>query len=394
MNPNLLDDDVQEYIIAHEKDNVHDVALKGSPFAQVTTQELVQQIQGRQICKKKVPFFVKRNVLYPPKSNLEQSSSQSTAEYKRQLINKPIQSIIDITGGFGVDLFFLSEESQHSVYCDTNEALASLALNNFYQLGRNIEVHHGDGINYLQHDKQYWDIIMVDPSRRTAKGKVILLELSSPNIINNMDWLLERCQSVLVKLSPMIDLTYLQRALSNIYEIHVLSVKNDLKEIIVLARKDSQVTKPKLVASDINSSGQCTSVAAHVAGTIDYITDKEIETQNYLYEPYSVLLKAQMQDQVAKENTLLKLDTHSQLFFSQKLMTPKLFKRFEIIDFPRKLNKQLGQQLGGKLNVVCRNFPMKPEEVLNKIKAKQGGDLTLFCSRKKKQSIFIVGRLI
>ncbi len=176
MNQKILDREVQEYIINHQEDNIHQILLSGVPFSGVSVQEVVQQIQGRNIVQKKAPSFVIDQMIFPPKLNLEQSSSDLTARYKQKFRESTSQHIIDITGGFGVDLFYFTTSADKISYCDVNSELCEIAQHNFELHKRNIAVHHINGIEFLKQSNQVYDWIYVDPDRRVNKKRVVCLE--------------------------------------------------------------------------------------------------------------------------------------------------------------------------------------------------------------------------
>ncbi len=386
----LKSEEVQQFIADHERDDSSKLLLGKSPFPDVSVQELVQQIEGRRICKEKIPTFYQSGIIYPPKNNLEQSSSELTAKYKASILKEFPKQVLDCTGGFGVDIYFLAQLSSQADYCEIKEELYTIVSSNFEFLDRPIQCHAIDGIEYLKHLSEPVDLLFIDPSRREAHSKTILIEQSSPNIIEHRELLLNSCTQLLVKLSPMIDIDYLIQSFSGIEQIHICSVQNDVKELLFIASKQPKNSPISLVATNISKQGETISYQATVDENDIPEFVEQVEDYQYLYEAYKVVSKAKLSDKIAHDSGLEKLATHSHLYFSKKAQEIDLFKGFKILDFPKTINTSLGKELGGQINIVCKNFPLKPQEVMRKLKVKQGGNLFLYCSKQQKKSIYVL----
>lgn len=380
MNHHLLRDNVQEFIHTFPVKEIHSLILKGCSFEGVSVQELAIQIESFNRVKHKIPLFSEKGFIYPNKLNLEQSSSQLTAIYKQRLFSQ-LHSFLDCTGGFGVDSFFMSKNAIKSIYCELNTNLSEIVKHNFKQLDANIEVINIDGIEFLKKTENHFDCIYIDPSRRSQKGKVISLEQSQPNILEYWNLLLAKSNQVIVKLSPMLDLYYLVRELPFVNEIHVVSVKNDVKEILLIASNQRKAEQIELFSVELSTEKTeiYSSRMKDDFSTIDILSNQQ--TFSFLYEPLGCLLKANLQDQYAKENGLIKFAPKSNFFLSDELLELPLMKRFRIkqqLPFKR---KEIVSVLPSKqVNVVTRNFPLKPEAILKKLKLKQGGDDFLLCT--------------
>ena len=208
MNKAILHKEVQDFINSNLNSDVSKLIFKGSPFDDISIQEIAVQIESKKRAQNKLPtWFHTSSIYYPNKLNIEQTSSGITANHKANLISG--DSLIDLTGGFGVDSYYFSKQFKKVTYCEINEALCELAAHNFQQLkALNIETIHTNGINYLQAQKTQYDWIFIDPSRRSdVKGKVFLLEDCLPNIPENLDILFNFSNNVLIKASPMLDIT-------------------------------------------------------------------------------------------------------------------------------------------------------------------------------------------
>ena len=236
MNKILLNTGVQDYIKNNLKADIVSVALKKSPFPGVKPSEIAQQLAGLQKVQKKLPaWFESQGIYYPPVLNLEQCSSEQTAMYKAGLASG--NTLLDLTGGFGVDSYFFSRRLGQVHYCELDPNLAEIAAHNFAQLGAgNIAVHAQSGLEVLEHllkagNRPDW--IYADPSRRNARGsRVVLLEDYQPNIPAHVDRLLASTNNLLLDTSPMLDLAAGSRSLRHSREIHVVAIDNEVRELL------------------------------------------------------------------------------------------------------------------------------------------------------------------
>ena len=219
MNNHILDREIQDFIINYPYPSSK-LAFAGSPFLHVRVQELIQQIDSRKKIKTKLPIWYNNDsVYYPPKLNLEQTSSELTAKYKTSLISG--DSLADITGGFGVDSYYFSEKVNSVDYFEINNSLAKIAKHNFNILGKaNVQCLATSGLEEVL--KKKYEVIYADPSRRhDKKGKVYLLEDCKPNIPINLNQLLDQCQILILKTSPMLDISTGLIELSCVFQIPI-----------------------------------------------------------------------------------------------------------------------------------------------------------------------------
>ena len=200
MNLEILTSKIQQFIVDNLKSNITKLILKGSPFDEVSIQELANQIVAKQKSEHKLStWFSTKNIYYPAKISIEQTSSENTAKYKSELIKG--DSIIDITGGFGVDCFYFSKRFKNVTHCEINEKLSAIVKHNYQQLNiKNIDTFSGDGIDFLKNTETNFDCIYIDPSRRNdIKGKVFLLKDCLPNVPENIDFLFTKTNQILLK---------------------------------------------------------------------------------------------------------------------------------------------------------------------------------------------------
>ena len=251
MNSSILDKSIQDFIVNYSN-FISKLAFAGSPFKKVTVQELIQQIESRRKIETKLPTWYKKQfIYYPPKLNLEQTSSEFTARYKASLISG--NSLADITGGFGVDSYYFSKEVRSVDYFEINKELSQIAKHNFDILGkRNLQCFNKNGLAAVL--KKKYEIIYADPSRRNdKKGKVYLLDDCEPNIPKNIFGLLEKSKVLMLKTSPMLDVSAGLKELSGVFQIHIVAVNNEVKELIWLLRKDSD-TQPEVYTINLKNT--------------------------------------------------------------------------------------------------------------------------------------------
>ena len=207
MNLAILKEDVQTFIHSNLKKDITKIILKGSPFSDVTVQELANQIVAKQKSKTKLPtWFQTYHIYYPQKISIEQTSSEITAKYKANIITG--DKIIDLTGGFGVDCLNFSKQFKEVIHCEINKELSEIVTYNYRQLKiKNIKTIAGNGLNYLKENDTLFDCIYIDPSRRDdVKGKVFLLKDCLPQVPPKIDFLFTKATTILIKTSPILDI--------------------------------------------------------------------------------------------------------------------------------------------------------------------------------------------
>ena len=232
MNRHILDPEVQDYINSHLSADVHQLALSKSPFKGVTVAELANQIRAKNKAAKKLPsWYTAEGIFYPPVLSIEQTSSETTAKYKSTLAIG--SHLLDLTGGFGVDSFYFARKVETVTHCEINAELSQVATHNAGILQQhNITFHSGDGLEYLHNHKSNFDTIYVDPARRSNAGKVFMLKDCTPDITAHLDFLLSKARRVIIKTAPLLDITAGLKELFNVSEVHIVSVKNECKELL------------------------------------------------------------------------------------------------------------------------------------------------------------------
>lgn len=371
MNPNLLKKEVQKFLIQNLNVDHRQIALKKSPFIDVTSLELAQQIKGLQIAKSKFPlFFETKNILYPPQINLEQASSITTAEYKAELIKG--ENLIDLTAGMGIDAFAFSQKFKSVTALEKNEELVKISKHNFKTLNQNnlTYIHSNFEKYFKENSDKRWDLIYLDPARRKNSHKKFLLEDLEPNILEHMENLLQLSNLVMIKLSPLFDLKMAIRKIPQIYEIHLVAVKNEMKELLLICKKDID-NNPKIHAVNLKTN--------QIPFIFDF--DEEMKTEKqfsdikkFIYEPNSAVLKAGAFRLIAKKNNLFKLHQNTHLYTSDKLIESfpgRIFNCIEEIENPKKTLKN------SSFHIISKNYPLTVENIRKKYNIKESQNLSL-----------------
>jgi len=373
LNEQILNTEIQNFINNNLYEDPVKLILKGSSFFDVTIQEIVEQIEAKKKNKKKLPtWFQIKNIYYPNKLNIEQTSSEITAKYKAGLLSG--DSIIDITGGFGVDCFAFAETFKEVTHCEINDELSAIAKYNFKKLGIvNITTFAKSGLDYLENTKKTYDWIYADPSRRNdEKEKVFLLGDCLPNIPKNISSLFQFTDNILVKTSPVLDISSAVFELQNVKEVHVIAVQNEVKEVLYILEK--------------NYSGRIQFKTINITKEQDQIFDFNLIDAEatyslplkYLYEPNAAILKSGGFIEVSKILNLSKLHTHSHLYTS-KILTNFPGRRFQILkNIPYNKKKLLKLIPSNKANITTRNFPETVVQIRKKTGLKEGSDVYLF----------------
>ncbi len=374
MNTTILNKEIQQFINANLRSDITKLILKGSPFEEISIQEMAEQIISKSKCESKLQtWFKTANIYFPNKLNIEQTSSEITANYKANLVSG--NSLIDITGGFGVDAYYFSQKVKNVIHCEINEGLSQIVTHNYEQLKtKNIETIVGDGLEYLEKSISKFDWIYSDPSRRNdVKGKVFLLEDCLPNIPENLDLLFEKSDTILLKISPILDITSAINELKFVKEIHIVAIENEVKELLfILEVNHNQQTDIKTI--NFNK----TNIQQFNFKLYNEVSSTYSKPKKYLYEPNAAILKSGAFQQISAQLNVDKLHQHSHLYTSENLIDfpGRSFEIKHIISYNKKeLTKLIPSK---KANITTRNFPETVAQIRKKTQLIDGGDQYLF----------------
>ena len=428
-----INDNVKDFIKKHLKDDVNKLALSKFPEG-IDREFVIRQIHARQVLSKKLPSWAENDeLIFPKKLSLEQCSSELTAKYKTTLLStKPYETtrstnpheitrkefsanscdlvdeeriLVDLTGGMGVDTAFLSDNFDKAYYVEMQEELCEIAKHNFKILNKNIEVVNDNAEHFLTICDNV-DCIYLDPARRDEYGrKMVSLHDCSPDVAELQDILLEKAKTVIVKLSPMLDIDIVKKELKNIKEIHVVAVRNECKELLVVLGQ--QTTDNGQQTLPMARGSQLKAIDLRENWNFDFSEDEEQNAEwtladtvgKYLYEPGVACMKAGCFKLLSQKYNLDKLHRNSHLYTSDELASDFPGRIFEVVNtvpFDKKTKKNIwslslcDSATLKKASVATRNFPLSAEELKKNLGLQDGSDFYIFGTTMKGEKKVVV----
>ena len=371
MESNWLSDDVLAFIESNINSDPYKMLLRQSPFENVSMKFLVQQIQGRKVAASKFPFLLEhQSYKYPPKISLEQASSEQIARFKAELIDG--ESFVDLTGGMGIDSYLLGNKFQFCHFVEPNKALFDSTMSNFSTLGyEQCSGSNQTAEEFLDQNLRQFDWIYIDPSRRIEGNRKTSITNYEPNIVELKDQLLSAGNNVMIKLSPMQDISECITVLGNVEKVCIISIKNDVKELLLLLGKQPN-SNPELIAIDLLADQKL----EYTAHYLDRVTNIESgTTHKYIYQPAASLVKSELHNRYAKLHGLQKLHPNTQLFTSDSLIDGYFGRVFEVISFVPSNKKEIKKHIPEmKANVITKNYPLNPQQLISKLRINEGGE--------------------
>ena len=427
----------QDFICQHQDDDVRQLAFLGSKYPEVDMPFALDQIRGRKMARVKLPRWASlEGIIYPPHISMEQCSSESTALYKAELaarlLGLPVSSsgtemkaeneieFVDLTGGFGVDFSYIAARlGVKSMYVERQAHLCEAAKENFGRLGlKNVIVKNGDGIEVLHsfHPKKKdavsaddslgitYDqprsllktnlglkIIFIDPARRDDAGnKVVSLKDCTPDVTVLQEEMLSKADYVIIKLSPMLDWHRAVSELSHVREVHVISVNNECKELLLVLSARNMGENLRIYCINDAQSFVCDELDMEASQV--KIAPSTLEEMQYLYEPNASLMKAGCFSVLSDRYDARMLSKNSHLFVSREPIAVFPGRSFRIIAVSSFNKKELKRHLSGitKANIATRNFPLSVAELRKRLKLKDGGETYIFATTLSDDSHVLV----
>ena len=427
----------QDFIRQHQDDDVRQLAFLGSKYPEVDMPFALDQIRGRKMARVKLPRWASlEGIIYPPHISMEQCSSESTALYKAELaarlLGLPASSsgtemkaeneieFVDLTGGFGVDFSYIAARlGVKSMYVERQAHLCEAAKENFGRLGlKNAIVKNGDGIEVLHsfHPKKKdaasaddslgitYDqprsllktnlglkIIFIDPARRDDAGnKVVSLKDCTPDVTVLQEEMLSKADYVIIKLSPMLDWHRAISELSHVREVHIISVNNECKELLLVLSARNMGENLRIYCINDAQSFVCDELDMESSSV--KIAPSTLEEMQYLYEPNASLMKAGCFGVLSERYDARMLSKNSHLFVSQAPIAAFPGRSFRIIAVSSFNKKELKRHLSGitKANIATRNFPLSVAELRKRLKLKDGGETYIFATTLSDDSHVLV----
>ena len=427
----------QDFIRQHQDDDVRQLAFLGSKYPEVNMPFALDQIRGRKMARVKLPRWASlEGIIYPPHISMEQCSSESTALYKAELaarlLGLPASSsgtemkaeneieFVDLTGGFGVDFSYIAARlGVKSMYVERQVHLCEAAKENFGRLGlKNAIVKNGDGIEVLHsfHPKKKdaasaddslgitYDqprsllktnlglkIIFIDPARRDDAGnKVVSLKDCTPDVTVLQEEMLSKADYVIIKLSPMLDWHRAISELSHVREVHIISVNNECKELLLVLSARNMGENLRIYCINDAQSFVCDEMDMESSSV--KIAPSTLEEMQYLYEPNASLMKAGCFGVLSGRYDARMLSKNSHLFVSREPIAAFPGRSFRIIAVSSFNKKELKRHLSGitKANIATRNFPLSVAELRKRLKLKDGGETYIFATTLSDESHVLV----
>ena len=398
----LINEKTWKFVRQHANDDVRKLALQGAKDAEVDLQMALQQIAGCQTARKKLPSWAEvEGVIYPPHLNMEQCSSEQTARYKSQIAGKG-ESMVDLTGGFGVDFYWISQGFKQCTYVEQNEQLCAIAQENFRTLRHDCSVCCCDTATYLT-KMPHVSLAFLDPARRNEHGgRTYGIEDCTPNILELLPLLVQKADRILLKLSPMLDwrkaVSDLEKAspdgIFKVTDVHIVSVDNECKELLLLLGKE-QTNNLRVVCVNgassftfIPSVGMFSSQAGNnLFPGWEYLTGSDLaDSPLYLYEPNASIMKAGYFAELEAQFPVQQISVNSHLFLSSDEINDFPGRKFKILSISSMNKQEIKKKFSESLvpmesaNIAVRNFPMSAEQLRKKLKLKDGGDTYIFAT--------------
>lgn len=390
----LINEKTWEFVRRHADDDVRKLALQGTRDGEVDLPMALQQIAGWQTARRKLPSWAAvEGIVYPPHLNMEQCSSERTARYKAQIVGRG-DIFVDLTGGFGIDLYWLSQGFQQRIYVEQNEALCTLADHNFRQLGHACMVKCSTAAAFLQ-TLTHADLIFLDPARRNEHGgRTYGIVDCTPNVLEMLPLLLQKSDRVLLKLSPMLDWQAAVTELQFVSEVHILSTDNECKELLLLLEPSAEPRSVEdclvvCVNNDqvfkVNAKEQGRDLLQVKSGFTSSKTGvyfKQNQEPLFLYEPNASIMKAGCFSVLEQRFPVSQVAPNSHLFLSSDEIGDFPGRRFQIQAISSLNKKELSSVLAPleRANMTVRNFPMTVDQLRKKLKLKDGGDTYIFAT--------------
>lgn len=375
MRPADFDKDLFEFIITHESTDAFDLSLGLKRFPEETRKLITRQVHSRQKLREKVPEWLTNDrLVLPGPVSIEQASSATTAYYKSGLFEGT--TLLDLTGGLGVDAFFFSQKAKEVVYVEKDPEIAGLAAYNFSLMGRkNIDVICASAEEFIARVERSFDVIYLDPSRRRDSKKVFKLEDSEPNVFQIQDDLLKKAKFVIIKLSPYLDIKHILGHIHNIKELHVISVGNECKEILAVSDRRENKREPSIITVNVIGKEQQKYRSTYKKEELSVCSFSN--TGRYVYDPNAAIRKAGLFRSLCDEFNLRKPSANSHIYLGDTLIPEFPGRVFELIE-TLTYRQFIIQETNIRANIATRNFPMTIKEIKRKVKLRDGGDIYIF----------------
>lgn len=383
-----------DFIEEHLHDDVAALRLKKWKPMPFLVDLAITQIAVRKKLSVKLPSLYNK-IIVPSQLAAEQCSSEATAAYKRDLVVGKI--FCDLTGGMGIDTYFMTSTAERAVYVEQNALYCRIAQRNFTALQRNIDVVNTDCTEYINHTNEHFDTIYIDPARRDSQNsRVYGLKDCSPDVLSILQPIMQRCKRLIIKASTMVDITQIRKELGEQLhaDIHIVSVRNECKEVLVVIDADNR-SSDSIVCAMIDKNGQTVTCQFNHEAEEQLPYHLADNVLSYIYEPDAALLKSGMYKSISHQYGLYKLHKNSHLYTSDSFCAQfpgRYFEVIEVLPFASKICRSMAKKYPF-CNVSTRNFPLSSSRLRDKLGIKDGGDIYLFATTDIRNShILIIGK--
>lgn len=392
----IIDQPTRDFINKHRNDDVRRLALIGDKYSNVNMTFALGQIQGWQTARYKLPSWASaEGIIFPPHLNMEQCSSEQTALYKHSILTSitrhpsPV-TFIDLTGGFGVDFSFMSRGFERAIYVERNSSLCAIARHNFRLLGiSNAEVVNTDASGYLQMIPKGTGgrCVFIDPSRRDSHGrKMASIADCEPNVLTMLADIDAIADTLMLKLSPMFDWHEAVRELDSgdcglvVTDVHIVAVRNECKELLVVMRKVAGSHSP-ITLHCVNDDQVFVTSPRPSKGRVASVSSVRLSS-SILYVPNAAIMNAGCFAELSEAFGVSPISLNSHLFVSSGPVDDFPGRRFQILAVSSMNKKDLRRNMAGitRANIAVRNFPMKADQLRERLKIADGGDIYIFAT--------------
>ena len=391
-----------EFIRIHADEDVRQLAFLGKKNPEVDMAYALDQIAGRQKARVKIPSWASIDgIVYPPHISMEQCSSEQTARYKARIAGNG-EKIVDLTAGFGVDMAFMSAGFKQAVHVEMQPQLCAISSENYKHLGLNhVQVVCNDGVGYL-HQMEHADLIFIDPARRDQHGaRTYGIADCTPNVLEIIDEMLQKADRVMIKLSPMLDWQKTVADVGNVSQVHIVSVGNECKELLLEVKKGKDekvkvfcVNDDQVFSYEIGETHPFTPSPHHpfTPSPLHSFTPSPLHSFTFLYEPNASVMKAGCFNLISHRFGITQPDANSHLFLSDKLVEGFPGRGFVIERVSTMNKRELKEALAGidKANIAVRNFPLSVADLRKRLKLKDGGDVYIFATTDAKKGHLVM----
>ena len=382
-----MNESTKQFIRENLNADVPTLALKKAPVGTDFSLAL-RQISARQLLRKKVPEWSENeDLLFPAHLSIEQCSSEASANYKANLLNG--NTFADLTGGLGIDTYYIDRHFQKTDYVERQTELCDLARHNFSVLNTKIEVHNEKAEDYLNHCEPK-DCIFIDPARRDEHGrKTVSIADCTPNVADLQGLLLQKAEKVMVKLSPMLDISKALEELHHVKELHVVAVANECKELDFILERGYQGEIQFVCVNLLTEQPEVRFTMEEERNSSGKLAESVLK---YLYEPNPAVMKAGCFKLLTQRFNVFKLHKNSNLYTSEDLISDFPGRIFEVegwAPYNKKVKQALLQDVD-KASIAVRNFPLSVAELRKTLKISDGDEWFLFATTLKGEQKILI----